>query len=68
MEAMETIIYFVNMGLDLFIPLRPKEFELLTPDDYEEAIPYKNCEFNFLINCWVGEDIEGRKVELRRNW
>jgi hypothetical protein len=68
MKALETIMYFVNMGLDLFIPLNPQEFSVLTPDDYEEAILYKNCEYDFKKNCWVGENTEGRKVELRRNW
>lgn len=64
----ESLMYFVNMGLDLFIPLRPVEFALLDETDYEEAIPYRNCEFDVIKNCWVGENTEGRRVELRRNW
>lgn len=64
----KALLFFVNMGLNLFIPLTPDEFSCLSPDDYEEAIPYKNCEFDFRINCWTGENTEGRRVRLQRNW
>lgn len=64
----EALLFFVNMGLNLCIPLTPQELNNLTPDDYEEAVPYRNCEFDFRANCWVGENTEGRKVELRGNW